>query len=224
MEIFIDSANLNEIRKWTDMGIIDGVTTNPSIMLKDGAFNMETRAKEIAKLIFPLPLSIEVTTNDLEEMLKQAHKFDLWAQNIVIKIPQINQYGVPCYGVINKLEKTGIKVNATATLSIGQVILSAKSGATYISLFAGRISDEGGDSAAVIATAVDWLQQWDYSSKVIVGSIRSVGDIISAAIAGAHIITIPPALIAKMADHQYTRETVKQFVTDAQKAMDMLEK
>jgi transaldolase len=155
-------------------------------------------------------------------MLSQARKFDSWAQNIVIKIPQINQDGVPCYGVIRQLEEDGIKVNATAALSIGQVMLAAKAGATYISIFAGRISDEGGDSSAVIADSVDWLERWDYQSKIIVGSIRSVGDAISAALAGAHIVTIPPAMLAKMADHQYTRETVRQFINDANKAIDML--
>ncbi len=224
MEIFLDSANLNEIRKWTDMGVIDGVTTNPSIMLKDGAYNIETRAREIATLIFPYPLSVEVTTNDLSEMISQAKKFNSWAQNIVIKIPQINEDGVPCYGVIRQLEEDGIRVNATAALSIGQVMLAAKAGATYISIFAGRISDEGGDAAAVITEAVDWLERWDYRSKIIAGSIRSVGDAISAALAGAHIVTIPPALLAKMADHQYTRETVRQFINDANKAIDMLVK
>jgi transaldolase len=224
MEIFIDSANLNEIQKWIDMGVIDGVTTNPSIMLKDGAFNIETRAKEIAKLISPFPVSVEVTTNDLNEMLAQARKFDSWAQNMVIKIPQINQEGIPCYGVISKLIKSGIKVNATATLSFGQVMLAAKAGATYISIFAGRIADEGGNSSEVIMNSVDWLERWSYKSKIIVGSIRSVGDAISAAQAGAHIVTIPPALIAKMSDHQYTRETVKQFINDAKKAMDMMDK
>jgi transaldolase len=223
MEIFLDSANLSEIQKWTDMGVIDGVTTNPSIMLKDGAYNIETRAREIAKIVFPHSLSVEVTTNDLSEMLSQARHFSSWAQNIVIKIPQINQDGVPCYGVIKQLEEAGIKVNATAALSIGQVMLAAKAGATYISIFAGRISDEGGDAAGVIADAVDWLERWDYKSKVLVGSIRSVGDAISAALAGAHIVTIPPAMLTKMADHHYTRETVKQFITDAKKAMDMLE-
>ncbi|MDD4923410.1 MAG: transaldolase family protein [Dehalococcoidales bacterium] len=224
MEIFLDSANLNEIRKWTDMGVIDGVTTNPSIMLKDGAYNIETHAGEIAKMIFPQPLSVEVTTNDLSEMVSQAHQFDSWAQNIVIKIPQINQDGVPCYGVIKQLEESGIKVNATAALSIGQVMLAAKAGATYISIFAGRISDEGGDASGVIAESVDWLERWDYKSKIIVGSIRSVGDVISAALAGAHIVTIPPAMLTKMADHQYTRETVRQFINDANKAIDMLNK
>ncbi len=224
MEIFIDSANLTEIEKWLKMGVIDGVTTNPSIMLKDGVFDAEEGARKIAALIDPRPLSVEVTTNDLAEMLTQAEEFASWASNIVVKIPQINQDGVPCYGVINQLETDGIRVNATVAMSLGQVILAAKAGATYISIFSGRVSDEGGSAFDVIKNSVDWLDRWKYESKIIVGSIRSVGDILSAALAGAHIITIPPEFLGKMADHKYTRETVRQFVTDARKALEMMEK
>lgn len=219
MEIFIDSASTTEIEKWLKMGVMDGVTTNPSIMLKDEVYDMEVRAKEIANLINPRPLSVEVTTNDLDEMVAQAVKFAGWAPNIAIKIPQINQDGVPCYGVIRQLESKGIKVNATVAMSLGQVILAAKAGATYISIFAGRVGDEGGDASQVIRNSVEWLERWKYKNKIIVGSIRSVGDVLSAAIAGAHIITIPPQFLTKMADHKYTRETVRQFVEDAQKAL-----
>ena len=223
MEIFIDSANVAEIEKWLNMGVIDGVTTNPSIMFNDGAYDIEAGAKEIAALVNPKPMSVEVTTNDLDEMMTQAQGFAFWAPNIVIKIPQITQDGVPCYGVINKLENGGVKVNATAALSLGQVILAAKAGATYISIFTGRVSDEGGNAVEVIRNCVEWLERWKYKSKIIIGSIRSVGDILSAAIAGAHIITIPPQFLGKMADHKYTRETVRQFVNDAQKALEMIE-
>jgi len=224
MEIFIDSASIPEIQKWLEMGVIDGVTTNPSIMLKDGVYDTEKGAKEIAALVHPRPVSVEVTTNDLDEILTQAQRFASWATNIVIKIPQITQEGVPCYGVIRQLEIEGIKVNATVALSLGQVILAAKAGATYISIFAGRVADEGGNAPEVIRTAVDWLERWKYKSKIIVGSIRSVGDVLSAAIAGAHIITIPPQFLTKMVDHKYTRDTVRQFVNDAQKALEMMEK
>ncbi len=224
MEIFIDSASIGEIKKWLEMGVIDGVTTNPSVMLKDGVYDAEAGAKEIATLVNPKPVSVEVTTNDLDEMLIQAQRFASWAPNIVIKIPQITQDGVPCYGVISQLEKKGIRVNATAALSLGQVILAAKAGATYISIFTGRVSDEGGNAPQVIRDTVEWLERWKYQSKLIIGSIRSVGDILSAAIAGAHIITIPPQFLGKMADHQYTRETVRQFVNDAQKALEMMQK
>ena len=224
MEIFIDSANIKEIEKWLNMGVIDGATTNPSIMFKDCVYDAEAGAKRIAALLDPLPLSVEVTTNDLDEMLSQAELFNSWAPNIVVKIPQITQDGVPCYGVINQLENEGIKVNATATLSLGQVILAAKAGATYISIFAGRVSDEGGNATEVIMNSVKWLERWQYKSKILVGSIRSVGDILSAAIAGAHVLTIPPEFLGKMVDHRYTRETVKQFVNDAQKAKRMMDK
>ena len=220
MEIFIDSANVTEIEKWLNMGIADGVTTNPSIMLSDGAYDMETGARDIARLIHPRPLSVEVTTNDLDEMIVQAKKFASWAPNIVIKIPQETQDGVPCYGVIHQLESQGIKVNATVVLSFGQVILAAKAGATYISIFAGRIGDEGGNPNEIINQSVEWLRHWDFKSRIIVGSIRSVADILQAALAGADIITIPPQFLGKMADHKYTRETVRQFVADARKAME----
>lgn len=224
MEIFIDSADIKEIGKWVEMGIADGVTTNPSIMLKDGVYNVEKGAKDIAALVNPCPVSVEVTTNDLEEMVAQARKFASWAPNIVIKIPQITEDGTPCYGVMRQLESEGIKVNATIALSLGQVILAAKAGATYISIFTGRVSDEGGNASEVIMDSVEWLERWEYESRIIVGSIRSVGDILQAAIAGAHIITIPPQFISRMADHKYTRETVRQFVVDAKKALEMMAK
>ncbi len=224
MEIFIDSASMNEIEKWLNMGVIDGVTTNPSIMLKDGVYDAEVGAKEIAALVNPRPVSVEVTTNDLDEMLIQAQRFASWAPNIAIKIPQTTQDGIPCYSVMRQLESEGIKVNATAAMSLGQVILAAKAGATYISIFAGRVADEGGNAPDVISNSVDWLERWKFKSKIIVGSIRSVGDVLSAAMAGAHIITIPPQFLDKMSDHKYTRETVRQFVNDAQKALEMMEK
>ena len=222
MEIFIDSADSKEIERWVKMGIADGVTTNPSIMLKDGVYDMEKGAKEIAALIHPRPVSVEVTTNDLEEMIAQAQKFASWAPNIVIKIPQITQDGIPCYGVMRQLESEGIKINATIALSLGQVILAAKAGAIFISIFAGRVTDEGGNASEVIKNSVEWLERWEYKSRIIVGSIRSVADILQAAIAGAHIITIPPQILTRMADHKYTRDTVRQFVTDAKKALEMM--
>ena len=224
MDIFIDSANTSEIRKWLEMGVIDGVTTNPTILYNDGVYETEAGVKEIAALVYPLPMSVEVTTNDLDEMLSQARNFASWAANIVIKIPQITQDGIPCYGVIKELESMGIKVNATATMSLGQVILAAKAQATYISVFIGRVADEGGNAPEVIKNAVDWLNMWNYKGKLLIGSIRSVGDILSAATAGAHIITIPPQFLTKMADHKYTRDTVRQFVSDAQSALKMMDK
>ncbi len=224
MDIFIDTASITEIEKWLTMGVIDGVTTNPSIMFRDGVYDAEAGAKEIAALVNPRSVSVEVTTNNLDEMLTQARRFASWAPNITIKIPQITQDGVPCYSVISHLENEGIKVNATVAMSLGQVILAAKAGATYISIFVGRIADEGGDASEVIRNSVEWLERWKYKSKIIAGSIREVINIQQAAVAGAHIITIPPQLLEKMADHKYSRDTVRQFINDAQKALEMMEK
>ncbi len=223
MKIFLDTADTFEIRKWHDMGVIDGVTTNPSIMLKDRILDIEARVKEITALVAPLPMSVEVTTNDPNEMLSQARGFASWAPNIVVKIPQITANGTPCYGIIRTLEAEDIRVNATAAMSLGQVILAAKAGATYISIFYGRVADEGGDAAAVIRDSVNWLARWGFKSEIIVGSIRSVGDILSSVKAGAHVMTIPPPFLGKMADHKYTRETVRQFVTDAEESVALLE-
>lgn len=222
MEIFLDTANVGKIGEWISSGVVDGVTTNPGLMLQEKVYDIETMAKEISALVFPCPVSVEVTTNNLNEMLAQARMFASWAPNIVIKIPQLTQDGIPCYGVMKQLANEGIRVNATVVFSFGQVILSAKAQATYISLFAGRIADEGGDSSEIIQTSVAWLEHWGYNSKILVGSIRTVGDILNAAKAGAHIITIPPQFITKMSDHKFTRETVKEFTIKANKALDAM--
>ena len=224
MQIFIDSANLKEIEKWVRFGIADGVTTNPTIMLKDGITDMEKCAREIAGILDGKPISVEVITDNPEEMLSQAREFSSWAKNVVIKIPIINQYGEPCLEVINTLENEGIRVNVTAALSFGQMALSAKAGATYSSIFSGRVADEGADPWELVSMSVEWLEHWDYKTKIIVGSIRSVIDIQNAAIAGAHVITIPPQFLSKWVDHKYSRDTVKQFMDDAKKAFSNFKK
>ena len=223
MEIFIDSANLEEIHRWLEYGVVDGVTTNPSILLKDGGHDMEARAREIAELVFPRPVSVEVTTNDQSEMIEQARELASWAPSIVIKIPVVNEYGEPSLGVVRTLVQDDIKVNMTACLSFGQVVLGAKAGATYISIFGGRVADEGHDAPRLIRQAVDWLKEWEYSSRIIVGSIREVMNVQDAALAGAHIITVPPQFMSKMIDHHYSRATVAQFNADARKALARME-
>lgn len=200
-----------------DYGVIDGVTTNPSILFRDGVYDMEAGVKEIAALLDPRPVSVEVTTNDLDEMVTQSRTFSKWASNIIIKIPIINQDGVPCLGVIRTLTGEGIKINATAIMSFGQVMLAAKAGATYASIFGGRVADEGHDAPKLIKMAIQWLEHWGYATKIIVGSIRGVIDIQNAALSGAHIVTIPPQFLPRMVDHKYTRETVRDFVNDAKK-------
>jgi transaldolase len=220
MQIFIDSADAKQIETWLEQGVVDGATTNPSIMFKDGVSDLEEGARKLAALLGDRPLSVEVTSNDQAVMLKQARTFATWARNIVVKIPIVNELGESCLAVIHRLTQEGVGVNATAILSFNQALLAAKAGATYVSIFAGRVADEGNDPAIVIRNVRSWLDDWESPARIIVGSIRTVMDIQSAALAGAHIITIPPQFLPKMVDHRYTRETVRQFVQDADKSME----
>ena len=222
MEIFLDSSSLDEIKKWIEVGIIDGVTTNPTIMFKDGVRDLETCTRGICAVLGERPLSVEVTTNDHAEMLQQALAFASWSPHIVIKVPIVNQDGISSLGVINKLTNQNIAVNATAILSFNQAVLAVKAGATYVSIFAGRVADEGNDPAVTIRNVRSWLDMWGYTAKIIVGSIRAVFDVQAAALAGAHIITIPPQFLPKMVDHKYTRETVRQFNEDAAKVAEQI--
>jgi transaldolase len=224
MRIFVDSADFKQIEHWLGQGVVDGVTTNPSIMFKDGVVELEEGARKLAALLGERPLSVEVTTNDLEIMLQQARKLATWARNIVVKIPIINEHGDSCLGVMHRLSQEGIAINATAILSFNQAALAAKAGATYVSIFAGRVADEGSDPALVIHNVRRWLDDWSFSARIIVGSIRTIMDIQSAALAGAHIITIPPQFLSKMVDHKYSRETVRQFVQDAEKTLALMTK
>jgi len=222
MQIYLDSADRREIEKWTREGIVDGATTNPSILFKDGVFDLEQGARELARLLGDRPLSVEVTSDDPARMLAQGRSLARLAPNIVVKIPVTNARGESCLGVVHALGKEGVAVNTTAILSFNQAILAAKAGAAYVSIFAGRIADEGNDPAVVIRNVRAWLDAWGYTARIIVGSVRAVIDIQSAALAGAHIITIPPQFLPKMVDHKYTRETVAQFNRDAERALEQM--
>lgn len=222
MQIYLDSADLREIEKWTREGIVDGATTNPSILFKDGVFDLEGGSRALAALLGDRPLSVEVTSDDPARMLVQGRALARLAPNVVVKIPITNARGESCLGVIHALSKEGIAVNTTAILSFNQAILAAKAGAAYVSIFAGRIADEGNDPTVVIRNVRAWLEEWEYTAKIIVGSIRTVMDIQAAALAGAHIITIPPQFLPKMVDHKYTRETVSQFNRDAERALEQM--
>jgi transaldolase len=218
MQIFLDSADEKELTHWLAEGVVDGVTTNPSILLKDGASDLETVARRLAALLGHRPLSVEVTATTPAQMIEQGRAFARWASNVVVKIPIVTQDGDSCLRAIYALSRAGIPVNATAILSFNQAVLAAKAGACYVSVFAGRVADEGHDPALLIAGLQQWLRRWESQARVLVGSIRSVMDVQRAAEAGADIITIPPAMLPKMVDHKYSRETVRQFNEDAARA------
>lgn len=221
--IFLDTGNIDEIIKYHRLGIIRGVTTNPSILVKDGVSGgwsgVEKRCKEIAGIVDPLPLSVEVTTNDPKEMLDQALEISSWAKNINIKITIHGpEGGIENLRLIHELEtRRNIRVNATAMMSAQQCLLAATAGATYVSLFGGRVNNMGYDSRQEVGRLRRLLDGFESRAKIIVGSTREVLNIVEWFEAGADIVTAVPGLIEGMIVHPYSKETVQMFLNDAKR-------
>jgi len=229
MPIFVDTVDLDEIKRFHSMGVIRGVTTNPTILLKQGVSGgmsgLHERSKEIASLIAPLPLSVEVTTNDRNRALEQALTFASWANNIVVKVTVHGPEGeLENMELIHELEsKHKVRVNVTAMMSAQQCLLAALAGATYVSIFAGRVNDMGYNACDEISKLRGLLDQLDLKSQIIAGSTRETLNVIEWLEAGAHIVTVLPHLLEKMLVHPYTKETVQMFLRDAEKADSMLQ-
>ena len=223
MAIFLDTGNLEEARKYHKMGIIRGMTTNPTILLKDGVQGgvevVKKRTIELAKLIAPLPISVEVTTNDKEQMIAQARDMASWAKNINVKITVHGPNGeLDNMEVIHELEtKHDIRINVTAMMSAQQCFLAALAGATYVSIFGGRVNNMGYNVIDEIKKLRKLLDDFNLKSKIIVGSTREVLNVVEWLHAGAHIVTVVPKFIEGMIVHPYTKETVKMFLNDAEK-------
>ncbi len=228
MAIFLDTADLKEVKRFHRMGIIRGVTTNPTILLKQGVTGgmrgLESRSKEIANLIAPLPLSVEVTTNDPAQAVDQARTFASWADNIVVKVTIHGPEGeLENMEIIHELETArDVRVNVTAMMSAQQCFLAAMAGATYVSIFGGRVNNMGYNACSEIARLRKLLDQFDLKSQIIVGSTREVLNIIEWLEAGAHIVTALPSLIEGMLVHPYSKETVQMFLRDGAKAEALL--
>jgi transaldolase len=218
MQLFLDSGDEQEVAHWMATGVIDGVTTNPSILLRQRWPDLQRGVDRLAKLIAPRPLSVEVYASEADEMIEQANRFAAWADNVVVKIPVIGDDGTSYLEVVHILETHGVRVNCTCCLSFCQGVLAAKAGATYVSLLAGRIEDEGGDGPETVGRLCSWLSAWRMPTQVIVGSVRSPRDFLACAQAGAHAITVPPSVLDKLIDHRYSRATAAQFTSDGQEA------
>jgi transaldolase len=222
MPIFLDSSKISEIKKYHKMGIIRGVTTNPTIMFNDGVTGgmkgIKKRSIEIANLVSPHPVSVEVMTNEKVNMIEQAKDFSTWAENINIKITAHGPNGeLENMEVIHELEKKhNIRVNATAMMSAQQCLLASLAGATYVSIFGGRVNNMGYNCCEEISKLRNVLDNFNLESKIIVGSTREVLNIIEWLDAGAHIVTVTPKLIEGMIVHPYTKETVQMFLKDAE--------
>lgn len=223
MSIFIDTGDIQEIEKYHQMGVIRGVTTNPSILLKcgvtGGMAGIKKRALDIAKLIDPMPLSLEVTSNDYQEMIDQALDYFEWAPNINVKITIHGPNGeLDNLKAIHTLtSQHGVKINATAMMSAQQCFLAAMAGASYVSLFGGRVNNMGYNACDEIIKLRNVLDYHQLDAKIIIGSTREVLNVIEWLGAGADYITVTPALIGGMIVHPYSKETVKMFLSDAEK-------
>jgi transaldolase len=228
MPIFLDTSDMREIKRFHRMGVIRGVTTNPTILLKDGLTGgmreLEARAKEIAGLIAPFPLSLEVTTNDSKRAAEQAQTFAGWAANIVVKVTVHGPEGeLENMELIHDLETThNIRINVTAMMSAQQCFLAALAGATYVSIFGGRVNNMGYNACNEIARLRKLLDQFKLGSQIIVGSTREILNVIEWLEAGAHIVTVLPNLLEGMLVHPYSKETVQMFLRDGAKAEAML--
>ena len=219
--LFLDTAKLDEIQKYLDLGILDGVTTNPTIMKKDGVTGgfsaIRERTIEIAKMIHPRPLSVETSSpeGNKEELLQQARVFADWAKNINVKVTFTTQNGVPNTDVIARLTAEGITVNATAMMSVSQCFIAAKVGAKYVSIFLGRVANMGYDPIRETSRLRALLDRTGLPAQIIAASSREAFNVIQWFEAGAHIVTVTPDLLKPCIDHPFTRETVAMFDGDA---------
>jgi len=228
MAIFLDTGKIEEIEKFMNMGIIRGVTTNPTILLRSGVSGgkeaLKKRSIEIANLIKPYPLSVEVTTNEPQAMIEQAREFSQWANNINVKITIHGPNGeLENLEVVHLLEtEHDVRVNVTAMMSAQQCFLAAMAGATYVSLFAGRVNNMGYNACVEIQKLRKVLDDFNLKAKIIIGSTREVLNVIEWLGAGAHIVTVVPKFLEGMIVHPYSKETVQQFLKDAEKTQRIL--
>ncbi len=208
MEIFIDTADLNEIKEAYSWGCISGVTTNPKIAASQKeSYNFQERILEICDLVKG-PLSVEVVSEDAQGMIREAKTYASWNQNVVVKIP-MGKEGLQVTSILERQEN--IRVNLTAIMATNQAILAALSGATYASIFYGRISDMGYDPCTVIAETSALYKSRGIPTKIIVGSIRNMLDINKALLAGADILTVPFKFLKQMTENPKTEQTIREF-------------
>ena len=208
MKFFLDTANIDEIKRINDLGLCDGVTNNPSIIKKEGK-DFETVVKEIASIVDG-PVSAEVTSYTYHEMVEEARKLAAWKENIVVKIP-MTEDGLKA---INTLSKEGIKTNCTLIFSVSQGIMAMKAGATYISPFMGRIDDMGESGKKLIENLRRIIDIYGYDSEIIAASIRHINHLEQAALAGSHIATIPGSIFEKLWTHPLTTAGIESFKKD----------
>ena len=215
MRLFLDTANLEHIRHGARLGAVSGVTTNPSLVSKEGRVNYKKLVQEICSII-PGPVSTEVISRDSAGMVKEARRIATWAKNVVVKIPA----GLEGTEATAALAREGIKVNYTLCFSVNQALLAARAGAAYVSPFVGRLDDIGEDGMLLIRDIMQVYRQYpEIKTEVIAASIRHPQHCLAAAQAGSHIATIPYAVLLQMARHPLTETGIARFEEDWKKVM-----
>jgi transaldolase len=215
MKFFIDTANLDEIREAKELGMIDGVTTNPTLVAKEGCKNRE----DFKKLIYEIcevvqgPVSAEVVSTDVDGMVKEARELAEIHEHVVVKIPMITD-GLKA---THQLAEAGIKINVTLVFSPLQALLAAKAGATYVSPFVGRLDDISQTGMELVAQILEIYQNYIFETEVLVASIRNPLHVLEAAQMGADVATIPFKVISQLAKHPLTDIGMKQFLDDWKK-------
>ena len=211
MKICLDTANVEHIREANSWGVVDGVTTNPTLIAREGR-NFEEVVREICEIVDG-PISAEVVSEDAEGMVKEARELSKIHKNVVIKIPMTPE-GLKATRV---LKDEDIKTNVTLVFSSNQVLLAAKAGATFVSPFIGRLDDQGQVGMEVIRETVTILETYDFDTQVIVASVRHPIHVLESALAGAHVATVPFDVLKKMAGHSLTDVGIRKFLEDYKK-------
>jgi len=211
MKIFLDSADIDEIKAHQDSGFVDGVTTNPSLIAQSGRNIIDTIA-EICELV-PGPVSAEVTATDFETMLSEGKKLAGIAPNVAVKVP-LTEAGLRTCRV---LSDAGTKVNVTLCFSAGQALLAAKAGAAFISPFVGRLDDIGQDGMGLIEEICSIYANFDFDTEVLVASVRSTQHGVDAALMGADVATLPPKILSALYKHPLTDKGLSAFLADWEK-------
>jgi transaldolase len=212
MKIFLDSANVASIKTFADMGILDGVTTNPTLIAKENRGFLEL-VGEILRIVSG-PVNLEVVSQNTEGMLHEARDLAALAPNVVVKVPMTSDGLV----AVRKLHREGIKTNVTLVFSPNQALLAAKAGAGYVSPFIGRLDDAGHVGMSVVEEILQIYRNYDFETQVLVASIRHPVHVVEAAKLGAHVATMPPDVLEKMVKHPLTDIGLKRFLDDWSKA------
>lgn len=215
MKIFLDSANLESIKMYNDMGILDGVTTNPSLLSKEKGDPRKVM-NEIVRIVKG-PVNLEVIGTDYEVMIEEAHRLKKYGENVVVKIPMIPA-GLRA---VKRLAQEGISTNVTLIFSSNQAILAAKSGASYVSPFIGRLDDNGQDGMSIVREITQIFTNYKFETEILVASIRHPIHVIEAGKCGADIVTLPPEILQKMFTHPLTDKGLNGFLSDWNKVKDL---